>query len=94
MKLFEWNPEKDKLLKAQRVVGFKDIEKAIIENKLVAVVLHPNQQKYPGQKIFIVNINNYAYSVPYIEENNYYFLKTIYPNRKATKKYLGKENNI
>ena len=48
---------------------------------------HPNQEKYPGQKIFEINLNNYIYLVPYSETDNEYFLKTIIPSRKATKSY-------
>jgi len=34
----------------------------------------------------------YAYLVPYVTDKKEYFLKTIIPGRKATKKYLGEEN--
>jgi hypothetical protein len=50
---------------------------------------HPNQQKYAGQRIMVVGINNYAYLVPYVEDNDELFLKTIIPSRKATEKYFG-----
>lgn len=50
---------------------------------------HPNQQEYPGQRIMVVGINNNAYLVPYIEDKDELFLKTIIPSRKATEKYLG-----
>lgn len=49
---------------------------------------HPNQEKYKGQKIFIINIDQYAYLVPFVENEQEIFLKTIIPSRKATKKYL------
>jgi hypothetical protein len=52
------------------------------------IVQHPNQEKYKGQKIFIINIDNYAYLVPFVESEQEIFLKTIIPSRKATKKYL------
>jgi hypothetical protein len=52
------------------------------------IVQHPNQEKYKGQKIFIINIDNYAYLVPFVESEQEIFLKTTIPSRKATKKYL------
>jgi hypothetical protein len=52
------------------------------------IIEHPNQEKYKGQRIFIVNINNYACLVPFVESEREIFLKTIIPSRKATKKYL------
>jgi hypothetical protein len=43
-----------------------------------------------GQRIFIINIDDYAYLVPFIETEEDVFLKTIIPSRKATKLYLGR----
>ncbi len=61
----------------------------LIENKrLLRVITHPNQDKYPNQRMFIVNVEAYAYLVPFIEDEKEIFLKTIIPSRKATKKYL------
>ncbi|MHB8280998.1 MAG: toxin, partial [Candidatus Humimicrobiaceae bacterium] len=56
--------------------------------KLLAIVSNPNQEKYVGQKIYIIEIDNYAYLVPFVETKNEIFLKTIIPSRKAAKKYL------
>lgn len=50
---------------------------------------HPDQKKYPGQRIMVINIEGYACLVPYIETEDEIFLKTIIQSRKATKKYLG-----
>ncbi|MBA1446697.1 MAG: hypothetical protein FE835_17700 [Gammaproteobacteria bacterium] len=52
------------------------------------VIKHPNPLRYPNQKMFIVNIENYAYLVPFVENETEIFLKTIIPSRKATRKYL------
>jgi len=52
------------------------------------IIQHPNVSKYPGQKMFILDIGNYAYLVPFMESEKGYFLKTIIPSRKATKKYI------
>lgn len=88
MKPFEWNEEKNDHLKTEREVSFEDVVTAIEENRLLATINNPNQKKYPNQKIFVVNIDNYAYLVPYAEDKEKFFLKTIIPNRQATKKYL------
>jgi hypothetical protein len=52
-------------------------------------VEHPKKEKYPNQRMFIVNIDDYAYLVPYVHSKNEIFLKTVIPSRKATKEYLG-----
>ena len=54
--------------------------------------LHPNQQKYAGQRIMVIGIDNYAYLVPYVEDEGELFLKTIIPSRRATEKYLGEKH--
>jgi hypothetical protein len=59
----------------------------------VIEVDHPNKKKYPNQRILIVDVSGYAYMVPFIKDDNEYFLKTIIPSRKATKKYLGGQND-
>ncbi len=41
-----------------------------------------------NQECLVLNINNYAYIVPFAQEGNRVFLKTIYPSRKHTKYYL------
>jgi hypothetical protein len=64
----------------------------VARGDLLDVVEHPKQDKYKGQRIFIVNIEDYAYLVPFIEVEKEVFLKTIIPSRKATKKYLKGEN--
>jgi len=56
---------------------------------LLDAIKHPNQKKYPGQMIFIVNIEEYVYIVPFVENSEVIFLKTVIPSRKMTKQYLG-----
>jgi len=91
MRYFEWNSEKNTQLKAERDVCFEDIVVAVGEGKLLDVVEHPNTKKYPGQKMFIVELNGYAFLVPFVEDENVIFLKTIIPSRKATRDYLIKK---
>jgi uncharacterized DUF497 family protein len=89
MKHFDWNDQKNELLKKVRGVSFEQVELAIASGDLIDRIKHPNPEKYPDQKVFLVKIEDYIYSVPYVEDNERIFLKTIIPNSKATKKYFG-----
>ncbi len=85
---YRWDNEKNKVLKKVRGISFEQITLRIDKGNLVDIVEHPNQKKYSSQKMLVVNINKYIYLVPFVEEEkNIYFLKTIIPSRKATKKY-------
>lgn len=88
MKYFSWNEEKNELLKEERQISFEDVVFYFEQGFLLDVLEHPNQEKYKGQKIFVVEIDEYAYLIPFVEDENEIFLKTIIPSRKATKKYL------
>jgi len=90
MKVFEWNLAKNEILKKTRNVSFEDVLVAISENKILDILKHHNQKKYPNQKILIIEIDNYAYLVPFVEDRQTIFLKTIIPNQKATKNYILK----
>lgn len=76
------------LLKSERQVCFEDVVISIEMGFLLNVLEHPNQEKYKGQRVFIVQIDDYVYLVPFVENDSEVFLKTIIPSRKATKKYL------
>ncbi len=89
MKYFDWSDEKNELLKKERGVSFEQVELALASGDLLDRVKHPNPTKYPNQNVFLVKIDDYVYSVPYIEDNESIFLKTIIPNSRATNKYLG-----
>jgi uncharacterized DUF497 family protein len=93
MKIFKWNPEKNEILLRERGITFEEIVQRIELSTKVIETDHPNQKKYPNQKILIVDVDGYAYLVPCVIEQNEYFLKTIIPSRKATKKYLGGRND-
>ena len=88
MKAFSWSEEKNALLKEERQISFEEIILHIGMGFLLDVIEHPNQEKYQGQKLFVVQVENYAYLVPFIETEGSIFLKTIIPSRKATRKYL------
>ena len=92
MNTFKWNTEKNELLARERGITFEEIVQKIESGAQVIETGHPNKKKYPNQKILIVDVEGYAYLVPYIAEGNELFLKTIIPSRKATKKYLGGQN--
>lgn len=88
MSHFVWNAEKNAELIKLRGISFERIIYNIERDGLLEVIDHPNKAKYAHQKIFIVDINGYAYLVPFVENDAGVFLKTIIPSRKATKKYL------
>lgn len=88
MKFFDWSEEKNEKLKEERGVSFEEVLVAVSEGKVLDVVEHPNRKKYANQKILIIEINNYAYLVPFVEDRDKIFFKTIIPNRKASEKYL------
>lgn len=89
MKPFAWNSEKNERLKQERGISFEKIILNIQLGNEVDVFDHPNQERYPGQKILVVLIEGYAYLIPFIESEEEIFLKTIIPSRKATKQYTG-----
>ncbi len=84
----EWNPDKNIILKKERLVSFEDVVAAIDTGNLINDAKHHNLEKYPHQRVFTVIICGYAYEVPYVEDNHKIFLKTIIPSRKAHKQYL------
>lgn len=88
MKHFKWNLEKNAQLINERGVSFERVLYHIERNKILDVVEHPNSTKYPNQKMFILDIGNYAYLVPFVENETEIFLKTIIQSRKATKNIL------
>ena len=88
MKYFDWNVAKNEVIKAERGISFELVVNAILEGRLLDVVEHPNREKYSNQKMMIVEIDDYVYLVPFVEDDKKIFLKTIIPSRKATKHYL------
>lgn len=88
MKPFRWDAEKNERLKIARGIAFEEIVLAVEEGGLRDVLIHPNQRRYPGQVVLVVSFRKYVYLVPSVEEDAYYFLKTIIPSRKATRDYM------
>ena len=91
MKPFRWDPENNDQLKQARGVSFEQIAVAVETGNLLQIAPHQNPAKYPRQKIMIVEVDNYAYLVPFVENDDHFFLKTIIPSRKATRDYIAKE---
>ena len=88
MKPFRWNAEKNEALKVERDISFEMIALAIEADGLLDELRHLNAGKYPNQSVLVVAFDNYVYLVPYVEELDHYFLKTVIPSRKATRDYL------
>ncbi|MEK7810926.1 MAG: toxin [Pseudomonadota bacterium] len=92
MKPFRWKHDINEALKIERCISFEEIVLAIEADGLLDVLRHPNAEKYPNQSVFVVTLDRYVYLVPYVEEPDYYFLKTVIPSRKATRGYLLRSN--
>lgn len=88
MKYFDWNNDKNDLLKKERNISFDEVVYWITNGGLSEVIKNPNNRKYSKQFVFILVIDDYVYYVPFVEDEEKYFLKIICPSRKATKKYL------
>ena len=92
MDYYKWDNLKNERLKAERGISFQQIVMHIERGDVLDLVAHPNQKKYPGQQIIVVEINDYVYLVPFVKSSEGKFLKTIIPSRKATRDYLGGKN--
>lgn len=91
MKPFRWSAQKNEILKHERGVSFEEVTVAVAAGHLLDVLQHPNRARYPRQKVLVVAVAGYAHLVPFVEEDDHLFLKTIIPSRKATRDYIGKE---
>jgi uncharacterized DUF497 family protein len=93
VKYFAWDDAKNAKLRMDRGIGFEEIVFHIERGDLLDVLAHPNPDRYADQRIFVVRREDYVYLVPFVEDENAVFLKTIIPSRKATKEYLGEESD-
>lgn len=89
MKHFDWNTDKNDEFRSDRNVTFEEVVFSVMRGGLLDIIEHPNTKKHPNQRIFIVDIDDYAYLVPFVETEERVFLKTVIPSRKMTKRYLG-----
>lgn len=90
LKAIVWNEEKNEVLINERNVSFEIIAEKIRNGEIIDDIYHPNSLKYSNQRIFVIEIEQYIFLIPYIETDREIFLKTIYPSRKFTKIYLGR----
>jgi uncharacterized DUF497 family protein len=91
MKPINWNSTKNQQLITERGISFEDIVFYIQQGALLDDIEHPNSGRYPNQRVFVINVDDYVYLVPYLENRKEIFLKTVIPSRKATKQYLGEK---
>jgi hypothetical protein len=93
MKRFTWSLEKNRILKEDKLrsVCFEDIVAALDTGGYLADIAHPNFDKYPHQRMFVVLINDYVYGVPYVETEDEIFLKTAFQSRRLKNTYLKVE---
>ena len=89
MKYFAWDYGKNEKLKNERGISFEEIVFHIERGDILDILEHPNQERYRGQRIFVINAEGYVYLVPFLETEEEVILKTIIPSLKATKRYLG-----
>ena len=86
---YDFSAEKNQQLIKERGISFEEVIAAISEGAVLDVLPHPNPAKYPNQKMYVLNMNNYVCLVPFVrKDKNTVFLKTIFPHRKLTKQYL------
>jgi len=83
----EWNNEKNERLKEERNICFEDVERVILDGKLLDVKPHFNTKKYPNQKIMVLKLQGYVHYVPFVMNDDVLFLKSIIPSRKLNKMY-------
>jgi uncharacterized DUF497 family protein len=90
VKTYNWNAQKNQLLVEEQGISFDRIVFEISMGNELDIVMHPNQDKYPGQMISLVEVDDYVYLVPFVETESEIFLKTIIPSRKATRQHRSK----
>ena len=84
MKYLNWNPDKNEILKRERGISFEEIAFLIESDQIIGIEENPG---YPNQKMYVLEVENYAIIVPYVENDDEMFLKTVFPSRKYSKKY-------
>jgi uncharacterized DUF497 family protein len=93
VKRFVWDEEKNKVLREERGVSFEMVLQAMADGLLLDILEHPNKEKYGTQKLYVVEIDRYAYIVPFESRGEEIILKTIFPSRRYTRLYISLEEN-
>ncbi len=76
----------------ERSISFEEVAFAIQNDKILDIIKHANPGRYKNQKMYVIEWNGYAYLVPFVQDGDSVFLKTVIPSRKATKAYLKEKN--
>jgi len=87
MKYINWSSEKNKILKRERGISFEEIAFLIESGHIIGI---EENSGHSNQKIYVLEIENYAFIVPFVENDKEIFLKTAFPSRKYTKRYALK----
>ena len=90
MKPYRWDPTKSEQLRQRHGLGFEQVVVAVEAGGLLGTMAHPNPERYPRQRIMILRIDEYAFLVPFVEDEDHIFLKTIIPSRKATRDFIDR----
>lgn len=92
-KIIRWNPEKGKQIRANASrggIGFEECAVAIEEGQILDIIQNPSSN-HTEQQTYVLPIEGYVYLVPFVENDDEIFLKTLYPSRKHKAIYLDKE---
>jgi uncharacterized DUF497 family protein len=89
--VFDWDNDKNEQLKRERGISFEQIVFLILNDRILDILEHPNKMTYGDQKLYVIDVDDYAYVVPFEDRKGVRFLKTIFPSRKYTRKYLLRE---
>jgi len=89
--VFDWDNDKNEQLKRERGISFEQIVLLILNDRILDILEHPNKMKYSDQKLYVIDVDDYAYVVSFEDRKGVRFLKTIFPSRKYTQKYLRRK---
>ena len=82
-----WDDQENKKLQAERGISFEQIPEIILRKEYIDILENKSRS---NQQIFVVELNNYLYSVPFIiDDQSNIILKTAFPSRKLFKQYMG-----
>ena len=91
--MYKYSPEKNLKLIQERNISFEEIVEAIESGYLLEIIEHHNKTKYQHQKMYVVQVDDYVYCVPFVKDGDEdVLLKTIFPSRKAKRKFYKKDN--
>ena len=87
MKKIKWDEGKNKILKKERGVSFKEI----LNSTFLGAQKHRSRV---NQMVLLYEYKQYVWVVPCVVEDKYIFLKTMFPSRKYTKMFKSKKGEI